>query len=410
MDFQTKLKQYAQLIVRAGCNLQPGQELFLRAPIACADFAREIVKSAYEAGGGEVTVQWTDEIISRYKYDYCPQETFERVPDWLAELNNGIAKRGAAILSIAADDPDVMAGVDPRKPAAWVKASHEACKPFFDGMNLGKNVWCIVSAPSPAWAKKVFPGCGEEEAVSKLWDAIFRAVRADTPDPVAAWEAHRRSFEEKIAFLNEMQFDRIHYQNALGTDITLGMPKQHRWAGGGDRTVDGVYFFPNMPTEEIFCSPDKDRVDGVVYSALPLNYQGNLLDRFSLTFEQGRITGYSAEQGYDTLRELVETDEGSHHLGELALIPKQSPISEMGILFYNTLYDENASCHFAIGRGFAECVEGGREMSEEELFRCGVNRSATHVDFMIGTDDLQITGIRADGTEIPLFRDGNWAF
>lgn len=409
MDFQTKLRNYAELVVKSGCNIQKGQELYITSPIDCAEFVRLVAESAYQAGAKQVTVGWTDERIARLGYDYSPLEVYEKFPDWLAMLNNGMAQRDAAILSIAASDPEAMAGVDPRKPAARVKAAHEACKAFYDGMNLGKNVWCIVSAAAPAWAKKVFPDAGEPEAMERLWEAIFRAVRADQPDPVAGWENHKCSFERKKALLNAKQFVRMRYTNSIGTDITIGLPENHEWAGGGAETVEGRYFFPNMPTEEIFCSPHKDRVDGTVHSAMPLNYQGNIIDDFSITFRDGRVTDFSAGKGYDTLRELIGTDEGSHRLGELALIPKTSPISEMGIIFYNTLYDENASCHFAIGRGFAECVKGGYDMTEAQLLEAGINESATHVDFMLGTSDLNIVGIRKDGTETAVFENGDWA-
>ena len=409
MNFNDKLKNYAKLVIRAGVNLQKGQELLLRSPIQCAEFARLLAEEAYRAGASRVTTDWSDERMTRMKYDYCPVSEFETVPEWLAALNNNTAKNGGAILTIAASDPEAMAGVDPSKMGAWVKASHKACRAFYDGMDLGRNVWCIISAPTSAWAKKVFPDVSEKEAVEKLWDAIFKAVRADWEDPVEAWTEHKKAFAEKLQFLNESQFDELHYTNDAGTDITVGLPENHAWAGGGGATVDGVDFFPNMPTEEVFCTPDKNRCDGTVKSALPLNYQGNLVDKFSVTFEKGKVTDFSAETGYETLRQIIETDEGSHHLGEIALVPKKSPISEMGILFYNTLYDENASCHFALGKGFAECFAGGLSTKKEELMEKGMNDSATHVDFMIGTADLKITGRKKDGTETVLFENGNWA-
>ncbi len=410
MQFEEMLAKYAELIVRSGINIQKGQVLCINAPISAAPLVRLAAKSAYGAGAAEVVVRWSDEALSRLKYDYAPLSRFEEVPEWFSAYNNGYAAEGAGFLSIDSADPDAFAGVDPKKPAAWVKAVHAVCKPFYDSLDLGKNRWCIAAAPSPAWAKKVFPGETEEKAVSLLWEAIFKAVRANTPDPAAAWEEHRRSFQQKIERLNTLQLDRLHYRNSLGTDLIIGMPENHLWAGGGAETTDGVYYFPNMPTEEIFASPDKDRADGIVYSALPLNYQGTLIDRFWLKFEKGRIVDFGAEKGYDTLKALIETDEGARHLGEAALIPTKSPISEMGILFYNTLFDENASCHFAIGKGFPECFRGGLESTEEELKARGMNDSAAHVDFMLGTPDLSITGYTKDGAEFPIFRNGNWAF
>lgn len=410
MQFEEMLKKYAELIVRCGVNIQKDQILCVNAPISAAPLTRLVAKAAYETGAKEVVVRWSDETLSRLKYDHAPISQFEQVPEWFSAYNNGYAAEGAAFLTIDSADPDAFSGVDPKKPASWIKAVHAVCKPFYDTLDLGKNRWCIVAAPSAEWAKKVFPEESEESAVEHLWEAIFKAVRVDTPDPAAAWEEHHQRFQQKIQALNTLQLDCLHYQNSLGTDLVIGMPENHCWAGGGAETTDGIYHFPNMPTEEIFASPHLDRADGVVYSALPLNYQGTLIDKFWLRFENGRVTDFGAEQGYDTLKALIETDEGSHHLGEVALIPTQSPISEMGILFYNTLFDENASCHFAIGKGFPECLQGGLEASEEELKARGMNDSAAHVDFMLGTADLSITGYTKDGREIPIFRNGNWAF
>lgn len=409
MEFQELLKKYAELVVRTGCCLQAGQELYITSPVCCADFTRLVAECAYLAGAKQVTVRWTDEKLARLNYEYSPQEVFEVFPEWMALLQNGMAERNAAILSIDASDPTAMAGVDPHKIAAMIKAAHTACKPFYDGMNQGKVIWCIVAAASPAWAKKVYPELSEADAVSQLWNAILKASRADHTDPVLAWEEHRKSFETKKSLLNRSQFTSLRYINGLGTDITIGLPENHEWAGGGAETTDGRYFFPNIPTEEIFCTPNKDLADGIVYSALPLNYQGNLIEDFSLTFEKGRIVDFHAAKGGEILKELIATDEGSHHLGEVALIPKKSPISEMNTIFFNTLYDENASCHFAIGRGFSECIKGGFDMSPEQLLAAGINESATHVDFMLGTDDLRVVGIAKDGSEVLLFENGNWS-
>lgn len=410
MDFNTKLNNYAELVVKSGLNLQKAQELLIYAPISSAAFVRLVVEKAYQAGAKLVTIDWTDETISRLKYTYCDMDVFENVPKWYSEMDNSIAEKGGAILSITSSDPNALKGIDPSKMTAWRKAEHTACKPFYDGMDLGRNVWCIVGVPSEGWAKAVFPDKPAGEAMELLWEAIFRTVRVDQPDPVAAWQLHKQSFEEKTKLLNEKQFVSLRYHNSIGTDITLGMPENHVWAGGGDRTVNGTYFFPNMPTEEIFTIPHRDKVDGTVHSSMPLNYNGSTIDDFSITFQDGKIVDYSAKEGCDVLKSIIDTDEGSLHLGEVALVPKKSPISEMGILFLNTLYDENASCHFAIGLGFPECVKGGREMSEEELKAAGINFSAAHVDFMLGTADLSITGMQKDGTEFPIFRDGNWAF
>ncbi|MCH4239448.1 MAG: aminopeptidase [Oscillospiraceae bacterium] len=410
MGLQESLKKYAHLIVHKGCNLKKGQELYISARLEAASLVRLVTEEAYKAGAKTVTLDWSDEKTSRLRYDYEPLEEFEHFPKWKSEMYNGVAERGGAILSILSDDPLNFAGVDPKKVTTSRKASKSACKSFYDGMDFGHNVWCIVGAASPVWAKRVFPNLPGPAALSRLWEAIFHSVRVDTPDPEKAWDEHRRSFEKRCAFLNEKQFDKLVYHNSIGTDITLGMPKNHVWQGGGSQTVDGVYYFPNMPTEEIFCTPDRTRTNGTVHSALPLSYQGVMIDDFSITFQDGKAVSCSAATGEDALQAIIDTDDGSKMLGECALIPNQSPISDMGILFYNTLYDENAACHFALGMGFPECVKGGLDKTKEDLMKLGINDSSTHVDFMLGTKDLSITGITADGEEVPIFRNGNWDF
>lgn len=407
--FEAYLEAYARLIVEAGCNLQQGQELYLTSSVETAAFARLITRIAYERGARHVTVRYTDEKISRMHYDNCAIEVFETMPEWAALLNNSMAREGAAILSIISDDPEAMTGIDPAKAVANARAAHEACKEFYDALDFGRNTWCIAGAASAAWARKVFPDASEQEAVEKLWEAIFATARADVDDPIAAWEAHRKSFAARTALLNEQRFCALRYRNAHGTDLTVGLPAKHLWNGGGDTTADKTPFFPNIPTEEIFTTPDRLRAEGTVVSALPLVHNGTLIDNFSITFESGKAVKCAAEQGLETLRSIIETDENSCRLGEVALVPYTSPIRRTGILFYNTLYDENASCHLALGQGFPDCYEGGIEMSAEELLEAGVNKSAAHVDFMIGTEDLSIEGIRADGTAVPVFENGNWA-
>lgn len=407
-ELEANLEKYARLIVEAGCNLQPGQELFLTSSVETAAFARRITRIAYERGAKHVTVRYTDEQISRMHYDNCALEVFETMPAWAALLNNSMAREGAAILSIISDDPEVMTGIDPAKAVANARAAHAACKEFYDALDFGRNVWCIAGAASPAWARKVFPDESAPEAVEKLWNVIFATARVHADDPLAAWEAHRASFAARTRLLNEQRFDALRYRNAYGTDFTVGLPAHHLWNGGGDTTADGTPFFPNIPTEEIFTTPDRLRADGTVVSALPLIHNGTLIDAFSVTFEDGKAVSFTAEEGYATLKSIIETDENSCRLGEVALVPFDSPIRNSGILFYNTLYDENASCHLALGQGFPDCYEGGTDMDADELLRAGVNKSATHVDFMIGTEDLSIEGIRRDGTVVPVFENGNW--
>lgn len=408
-----RMRAYARLIVEAGCALRPGQELFVRANLEAAPLVRLVTQEAYDLGARHVTVRFSDEAIERMHYDHCDMDVFEEFPGWLAELNNSMARGGAAVLTIDSDDPQAMAGVDARKISARIQAGHVACSEFYDAMDFGRCVWCIAGAASPKWAHKVFPDLPEATAVAKLWEAIFHTVRVDSDDPaeaIAAWRAHRQSFAERCAWLNDQRFDALHYTNAHGTDITVGLPAGHLWNGGGDTTVDGVQFFPNMPTEEIFTTPDRLRAEGTVVSAMPLAYNGSLIENFSLRFEDGRAVEVRAERGQDVLQSIVDTDENACRLGEVALVPFKSPIRDTGILFYSTLYDENASCHMALGQGFPDCYQGGLEMSAEDLLAVGVNKSATHVDFMVGTEDLNIDGIKPNGERVPIFRNGNWAF
>ena len=404
------IQKYAELIVKQGVNLQPNQELVIDASIECYQLVREIAKCAYQVGAKDVIVHYTDEKISRMRYDYCPVEHFEVVPNYLVELRNQYELRHAAIVTITSSDPEAMKGIDPLKISTWSKAVHQQCQTFYDHLDLGIDRWCIVGAPSLAWANKVFPDMSDKEAIQALWQSIFKVTRCDEENPVEAWNAHRHSFERRVGILNEKKMRSLHFKNSLGTDITIGMNKDYLFAGGGSYTTDGIYSFPNIPTEEIFTSPNKEDVNGIVYSSMPLNYNGNMIDEFYMRFENGRIVDFGAKKGYDVLKSIIETDEGSHYLGEVALVPYDSPIRNMGILFYNTLFDENAACHFAIGKGFAECMKDGLKMNKEELLKKGINDSLTHVDFMIGTKDLSIIATLDDGSEFVVFDNGNFAF
>lgn len=410
MSLQENLQKYADLIVKSGINVQPKQEIIITAVIENAEFARMVAESAYKNGAKEVIMNWIDEESTRIKYEYADLEVFKDIHPWMADMRNYHATRGAGFIYIDGSDPDLLAGIEAQKPAEFRKAMYMATKPYHELLDANKNTWCIAAAPTKKWAKKVFPDLKEKEAIENLWQAIFKATRVDTSSPIKAWDEHRKTFAEKLKFLNDNQFVSFHYKNSLGTDITLGMPENHIWCGGGDVTQSGVFYFPNMPTEEVFSSPHKDKINGTVKSALPLIYQGNVIDKFSITYKDGKVIKYSAEKGYDTLKALIETDEGSLSLGELALIPNKSPISNMNILFYNTLFDENASCHFAIGMGFPNCLKDGVNMNKEKLKKHGVNDSATHVDFMIGTKDLSIVATDKNGKEVAIFKDGNWAF
>ena len=410
MSFKENLSKYAKLIVKSGLNVQTDQIVVIDAPIESVELVRLITKEAYEVGAKEVVVKYNDEVVSRYKYEYVDKDEFGNVPAWFSEFRNGYASENAAFLTIHSDDPEGFKGIDPAKMALWSKCVSLACKPFYDSLDLGINTWCIVASSSLKWANKVYPDMSDDEAVEALWNAIFKATKVDSDDPIAAWEQHRKSFEKRVDYLNSLDLKELKYTNSLGTDLTVTLNKDYLFAGGGSYTTNSIYFFANMPTEEIFTSPNYKGTNGVVYSSLPLNYHGNIIDEFKLVFKDGKIVDYDAKVGKDILKEMISIDEGSRYLGEIALVPYNSPISNMKTLFYNTLFDENASCHLAIGKGFSECIKDGLKMTKEELMEHGINDSLTHVDFMIGTADLRIVGKTADNQEVVIFDNGNFVF
>ena len=405
-----KVERYADLIVRKGVNVKPGQEVVVQCPVERADFCRLLVARAYAAGAGHVTVIWADDEVSRLTYEHVETAWFETTPEWQRAQLDSLAEAGACFIFVEGADPEALRGVDPAKPASAARALNTQCRAFRHGLDFNINPWCIAGAPVAAWAEHVFPGDDVQVAVYRLWCAILSVARADGEDPESDWELHDATFDKNLRLLNGHHFDRLHYASSNGTDLTVGMTARHIWAGGRGETPDGHPFFPNIPTEEVFTSPDRMRVDGIVHSALPLIHHGNRVDRFWLRFEHGEVVDFDAEVGRETLKSILDTDEGARRLGEVALISKNTPIRESGILFYDTLYDENASCHLALGVGFAECYEGGYDMTSEELRDHGVNTSSTHVDFMIGTDDLDVTGVCADGTEVPVFVNGQWSW
>lgn len=405
-----QIENYAKLLVKVGCSIKAGQEFVVSAPVERADFARLVVKAGYAAGAGHVTVIWSDDAITRMEYENIDLPWFEHTPSWKREQLNSLAEAGAAFLFLEGSDPSALAGIDPAKPAAARRARNLECKSFRDGMDFGRNVWCIAGVPVEAWAKTVFPNTSGEEAVYHLWVAILSAARADGSDPQEAWETHNATFEKNKRILNAAEYDRLRYRSSNGTDLVIGLNHKGIWEGGAGRTKDGTVFFPNIPTEEVFTTPDRKRADGIVYSALPLVHAGQIVRDFWLRFEGGRVIDFDAAEGKEVLEHIIKTDEGAAHLGECALISKSTPIRQSGLLFYNTLYDENASCHLALGMGFPECVEGGLEMDKDQLLAAGVNQSATHVDFMIGSDDIDIWGVSADGFETPIFVHGQWSW
>jgi len=402
------LEQYARLLVQVGINMQKNQTLVISSPIECADFARLAQIEAYRAGAREVVLRWIDEKSARITYDMAADVVFDEFPEWSKTLFNGYAESRAAFLSIAASDPEIMKGVDPKRISRQNKARSTALEYYRSRTMSNRNAWCIASVPTLAWAHKVFPGKTGEEAVDALWAAIFKAVRIDQTDPVAAWRAHQAALRTRLAFLSRHAFARLHYENGLGTDFEIELPKGHIWFGGGDECPAGYEFIANMPTEEVFTMPHRNGANGRLVSSMPLNYNGNLIEGFWFQFKDGLVVDYGAKNGLETLKEILDTDEGSKRLGEVALVPFDSPISNLGILFYNTLFDENASCHFALGKAYPTCVTGGVDMSKEALLEAGANDSLIHVDFMVGTPDLSITGIKADGSAVSVFKNGNF--
>ncbi|PKF87961.1 aminopeptidase [Bacillus sp. BA3] len=409
-DFQANLEKYAELAVKVGVNIQQDQTLVVNTTLEGADLVRLIVKKAYENGARNVIVNWNDDIVSRTKYELAPDEVFHEYPKWRAEETIELAENGAAYLSVISSSPDLLKGVKPdERIANFQKASGTALKKWRQYMQSDKVSWSIVAVPSKAWADKVFPEEAEGKRVDLLWEAIFKAVRVDVKDPVDAWKKHDDTLHEKVDYLNDKHYQKLHY-TAPGTDLTIELPDKHLWVGAGSVNVQGHEFMANMPTEEVFTVPLKTGVNGTVSSTKPLSYGGNIINNFSVTFKEGRIIEVKAEEGEEILKQLVETDEGSHYLGEVALVPFNSPISQSNVLFFNTLFDENASNHLAIGSSYAFCIEGGKNMSPEELAENGLNESLTHVDFMIGSEKMNIDGIKQDGTSEPVFRNGDWAF
>lgn len=405
---ETKLGKYAELIVKVGINIQPGQEVFISSSIEMASLTRMVADKAYDAGASNVHVDWTDEALSRMKYEKAADEVFTRFPEFETLKRNSFVANGAAFISIISPNPDLLKGIDSKRIGNFQKASGQGLAEFRRAIQADKVSWTVVAASTKDWAVKVFPGVGVEQAVDQLWEAIFTSVRLNAADPVKAWEEHNALLHSKSDMLNDRKYKKLLYR-APGTDLTIELPEKHIWVAASSANVNNVPFMANMPTEEVFTVPVKTSANGYVSSTKPLSYAGNIIDGFKLTFEEGRIVKVEAEQGQDILQQLVDSDEGSHYLGEVALVPHESPISQSNVLFFNTLFDENASNHLAIGSGYAFNVEGGKNMTPEELASCGVNSSITHVDFMIGSAEMDIDGIRADGTVEPIFRKGNWA-
>ncbi len=400
---------FADLIIKVGLNLQVKQRLLIRASTENADFTRIVAEKAYQAGSPEVTVLWNDDILAKQRLEYAPDSVLSSYPDFLAQANNEASDRGDAILSIRSSDPELYQGIQGNKIALAEKASRSALMPFFQKISSSAVNWCLVSVPAKAWAAKVFPNDTQEQQLTKLWHAILKTVRTDQENPEAAWQTHLDKLEERRAYLDEKKYQSLHYKGD-GTDLTIGLIDNHLWMGGIQPTQTGIIYVANLPTEEVFTMPHKQKVNGTVSSSLPLSHNGSLIDKFSLTFKDGKVTQAKAEKGDEALQRILNTDEGARHLGEVALVPHSSPISQSGILFYDTLFDENAASHLALGRAYPFTIKDGTTWSQAEAAKKGVNNSLTHVDFMIGNQNIDIDGTKADGSTEPVMRSGEFVF
>lgn len=408
LSFKQKLENYALLAVKIGVNIQPGQTLVVNTDIASSELVRLVVRQAYEAGAKLVKVNYTDELVTRARYELAPASSFLEPPKWQADELVDLARNGAAFLTIVSTNPDLLNGIDPARIADNQRTVGQATAPYREMLMGNHASWSIVAFPSPVWAAKVFPDAPPEEQVDLLWDAIFKATRADQENPVEAWTLHLNGLKQRCDILNAKKYRKLHY-SAPGTDLTIELPEGHIWCQADAVNGRGVPFLANIPTEEVFTAPLKTGANGKVSSTKPLSYSGKIIDRFTLTLEDGKVTDFTAEEGQDALAALLATDEGSVYFGEVALVPYHSPISESGILYYTTLFDENASCHLALGAAYAFTLQEGTKMSKEELLERGMNQSLTHVDFMMGSPEMNIDGITDDGIAEPLFRNGNWA-
>ncbi|QHS21940.1 aminopeptidase [Virgibacillus sp. MSP4-1] len=407
-DFQKNMEKYAELVLRKGVNLQENQALMVNAPTEAVEFVRIVAQKAYEIGAKDIHMNWTDETLTRLKFEHAPMETLETVPQWRVDMYDYYAEDGAAVLSIKPSNPDLLKGIDPSRIAAANKASGNALQNFRSYTMNDRITWCVAAVPGQAWAQKVFPGESPETAVEKLWEQIFKITRADQEDPIEAWNKHNQTLASVRDYLNEKQYEKLVYK-APGTDLEIALPEGHVWKGGASPTERGTIFNANIPSEEVFTMPHKYGVNGTVRNTKPLNYGGNVIDDFSITFKDGKAVDFTAEEGYETLKHLLDTDEGAKRLGEVALVPHESPISQSGLIFFNTLYDENASCHLAFGKAYPTNIKGGSSMDDEALDQNGVNNSLVHVDFMMGSDKLDVYGVTKDGEEEPILKQGSWA-
>ena len=405
---KTVLREYAKLIVRCGVNVQKGQEVLIYADLDQPEFVKLVVEEAYKAKAKKVTVEWNYQPLAKLHVRYQSVTTMGTVTDFQKARQQHYCDTLPARIHLISEDPDGLKGMNMAKMAKARKMSYPILKPYVD-QREGKQQWCIAAVPGAAWAKKVFPGLRTSVAMEKLWEAILFTSRV-TDDPIAEWEKHNKNLHDRCEYLNNLGIDKLHFTADNGTDLTVGMIPEAIFCGGGETSRQGIYYNPNIPTEECFISPKRGEAEGIVYSTKPLSYQGQLIDNFSIRFEKGKAVEAKAEVGEELLNTMISMDEGAAYLGECALVPEKSPIAESGLLFYNTLVDENAACHLALGMGYADTIRDHHNKSLEECRQLGINDSMIHEDFMIGCASMNIDAITRDGKTIPIFRQGNWAF
>lgn len=403
-----RLKDYARLMARTGINVQKGEEVWVRAQLDQPEFVRMVVEELYAAGAGKVRVEWFDDQTTKLHYKNQSLATLSKVTSMDIARYKYWSTKFPSVLHVISEDPDVFKGVNQKKVAKSRAKSYPKIKKYRDAMD-GKYKWCIAAVPNANWAKKVFPNLDKEEAVEKLWEAILKTSRVDGNDPIENWNKHNENLISKREKLESLKLVSLEYKANNGTDFKVGLIPNMHWGAGIESATGKSMYNPNIPTEEVFTTPMAGKAEGTLVASLPLSYQGELIEDFSLTFKDGKVVSVSAKKNQKLLETMVAMDEGASMLGEVALVPYTSPIRESGILFYNTLFDENAACHCALGAGFVECLPGGLEMSPEEVKKAGVNDSMIHVDFMIGTKDLSIVGVDAEGNRTQIFKDGNWA-
>jgi aminopeptidase len=404
----SQLKKYAKLVVKMGANVRKGQEVIINAGLDQPEFVTMVASEAYKAGAKRVTVEWQHQPLERLSIDNMSLETLSTMPEWRVAKLKYQAEKLPAMIHIMSADPDGMKGVDQAKMSQATMKIYPIIKPIRDEME-NKYQWTIVAVPGVAWAQKVFPNLPKKQAVNALWDAIFTSARV-TSNPIKAWKDHNADIQARCDYLNQLNLDYLHYTSPEGTDFRVWMMPEAQWLGGSEVSLKGITFNPNMPTEETFTTPIKGKAEGRVVATMPLSYRGELIEDFSVTFKDGRVSEVHAKKNQALLEQMISMDEGAKMLGEVALVPFESPIRQSGVLFFNTLFDENAACHLALGRGFSNAVKGYDKMKKADFDRLGVNDSMIHVDFMIGSRTLNITGFTRDGRQIPIFKNGSWAF